>query len=159
MEELTLPASVKQIGNWAFELMGELKTLTILNPACVIPDDEYTVCSGIKDNGGYFTGTIRGYTGSTAEAYAKKYGYTFAAIPEGEAVTGDLDGSGDVSISDAQLALQAYTAAFSGLDTGLTEAQLKSADVNGNGTLNEQDRMILARFLADWGGEYDAYFS
>ncbi|MBQ9905221.1 MAG: leucine-rich repeat protein [Oscillospiraceae bacterium] len=149
VEELTLPASVKQIGNWAFELMGELKTLTILNPACVIPDDEYTVCSGIKDNRGYFTGTIRGYAGSTAEAYAKKYGYTFAAIPEGEAVTGDLDGSGDVSISDAQLALQAYTAAFSGLDTGLTEAQLKSADVNGDGTLTVEDAQLILLYYTE----------
>lgn len=150
IEEMTLPESVKRIGLYAFELMGDLKTLTILNPDCDIPDDEYTICSAIKNNKGVFDGTIRGYAGSTAEKYAEKFGCKFEAIaPAAEAVTGDTDSDGAVSSADAQLALQAYTAAFSGMDSGLTEAQLKAADVNGDNEVSVEDAQLILLYYTE----------
>ncbi len=150
IEEITLPASVKRIGSYAFELMGDLKTLTILNPDCEIPDDEFTICSAIKNNKGVFDGTIRGYAGSTAEKYAEKFGCKFEAIaPSAEAVNGDADGDGAVSSADAQLALQAYTAAFSGMDSGLTEAQLKAADVNGDNEVSVEDAQLILLYYTE----------
>lgn len=51
----------------------EGKSITFLNPTCTIFDDENTLWEGY---------TICGYTGSTAEAYAKKYGRKFVAIDD-----------------------------------------------------------------------------
>lgn len=150
IEEITLPASVKRIGFYAFELMGDLKTLTILNPDCEIPDDEFTICSAIKNNRGVFDGTIRGYAGSTAQKYAEKFGCKFEAIaPAAEADTGDADGDGAVSSADAQLVLQAYTAAFTGMDSGLTEAQLKAADVNGDKEVTVEDAQLILLYYTE----------
>ena len=56
--------------------------MTIINPECVIYDSASTI-SNKKDyfTSEYeFTGTIYGYTGSTAQAYAEKYGRAFAAL-------------------------------------------------------------------------------
>ena len=80
------------------DVKDELKN-TAIQITCLDEDGNVLkrVTSGdggdIEDNEG--DGDDNGDNTPTAEAYAKKYGYTFEAIPEGEAVTGDLDGSGD----------------------------------------------------------------
>ena len=50
-----------------------------------------------------------------------------------------MDGNGAVSIEDVQIALQAYTLRISGKDTGLTDKQIKAADVNADGELSVDD--------------------
>ncbi|MBR3044427.1 MAG: hypothetical protein IKI45_08095, partial [Oscillospiraceae bacterium] len=44
-----------------------------------------------------------------------------------------------VSIADVQLALKAYTMRISGKEMGLTDKQIKAADVNENGELSVDD--------------------
>ena len=79
LRELTVPVSVKQIGSEAFRMSDNLKTLTILNPDCTIESVQNTAFNG--DLPIIRTKTIlRGYKGSTAEAYAEKYGLTFQSI-------------------------------------------------------------------------------
>ena len=91
---VTVPASVTSIGNGAFGFCKNLTDITILNPDCEILDDADTdsrygeSCtisnSSDKDDADnfLFTGTIHGYAGSTAEAYAKKYNRRFEAIAQ-----------------------------------------------------------------------------
>lgn len=79
LRELTVPASVKQIGAEAFRMSDHLKTLTIMNPDC----DIKTVQDSSTDGDLLIipaTTVLRSYKGSTAEAYAEKYGLTFQSI-------------------------------------------------------------------------------
>ena len=79
LKSVVIPESVKEIGENAFgdykgytiprEPRGILKEITILNSSCILGE-------GIVDKGVI----ICGYTGSTAEAYAKKYGNPFKAL-------------------------------------------------------------------------------
>ena len=64
---------------------------------------------------------------------------TLESGTEPDVLRGDTDCNGEVSIEDVQLALQAYTMRVSGKDTGLTDKQLKAADVNENGELSVDD--------------------
>ena len=74
IKEAEIPKSVKRIGASAFEGCSRLESVTIKNASCEIFDSVETL-------GGYpEKTTIRGYVGSTAEAYAKKYGYAFEAL-------------------------------------------------------------------------------
>lgn len=50
-----------------------------------------------------------------------------------------MDGNDEVSVEDAQLALKSYTKRIAGVDMGLTEEQIKAADVNEDGELSVDD--------------------
>ncbi len=99
---ITIPASMTKLENEAFSLCEKLTSVTILSKDCIIGDNYSTL------NDPAMT-VIRGFKGSTAEAYAKKYGYKFEEIPSsgqiGDNVTWSLDldtgelvfsGSGDM---------------------------------------------------------------
>ena len=82
LKEITIPASVKSIGDRAFFNCKNLDSITILNPDCVL-DTNTTICNDMPEyNVTEFKGTIYGYIGSTAEEYAKKWGYNFKRIDE-----------------------------------------------------------------------------
>lgn len=88
LESITLPESVKKVDRMAFANCTALQTVTILNPECEISGR--TTISTEADsaaNKGYFRGTIRGYVGSTAEAYAKKCNYKFEPLDPENIVT------------------------------------------------------------------------
>ena len=96
LEEIVIPEKTESIGSGAFSNCESLKSITILNPGCEIFDEARTISDKVNydynmDTGestitASYSGVIRGYAGSTAEAYAKKYGYTFEALSK-EAVT------------------------------------------------------------------------
>lgn len=71
LANITIPSSVLSIGHWAFSGCYSLTDITFLSPTTTIYDAADTVSD---------TATIHGYTGSTAEAYAKKYGRTFVSL-------------------------------------------------------------------------------
>ena len=73
LDVAVLPETTESVGNHAFYRCESLIYLTVYNVKTEIYDDAETVCS--SDTG--FTGTIVGYSDSTAEKYAKKYGYKF----------------------------------------------------------------------------------
>ena len=81
LASITIPDSVTSIGHEAFSYCSSLTSVTILSKTATIYDSEYTIDDGA---------TIYGYTGSTAEAYATKYGRTFVALDETEEL---IDGS------------------------------------------------------------------
>lgn len=68
LTSITIPDSVTSIEECAFYDCYSLKSITILNKKCEIYDNKNTIPSKAK---------IIGYSGSTAEKYAKKYNRTF----------------------------------------------------------------------------------
>ncbi|MDE6775990.1 MAG: leucine-rich repeat protein, partial [Ruminococcus sp.] len=166
-ESITIPSSVISIGDSAFYMCSGLKSITILNPFCKIYDNAHTICSGtdmVFENadvmpealsrestnfngyyGYYFNGVIRGYSGSTAETYAEKYGYDFESIGEIETILGDANCDGEVSIADATLVLQ-----YCGDKDKyvLTEHGIINADVDGTAGISAMDALKIQEYDA-----------
>ena len=97
LKEITIPASVNSIGTYAFFGCTNLSDITILNTKCEIYDGKYTTPD---------TALIHGYSGSTAQAYAEKFGLIFEAITKivasgtcGDNLTWTLDSEGTLTIS------------------------------------------------------------
>ena len=67
VNEYAVPGSVTSIGEYAFNYCPALASITI-------PDNVTSIGANV------FNGTIHGYEGSTAQAYAKKYGIKFMAL-------------------------------------------------------------------------------
>lgn len=94
-----VPESVNYISATGFAYCGNLSKITILNKDCEIEDSDTAICNSCQSEydeetgawiltDGTYSGTICGYTGSTAEAYAIKYNRKFE-----NAETGDIYGN------------------------------------------------------------------
>ncbi len=134
LTSVKIPESVKSISNNAFYCWN-LKSVTILNPDCIISDDN-AISNGYDNN---FDGTIYGYENSTAQEYAEKHGSKFKIIGQ-EDVAGDMNGDNSVSVADAVL-LQKY---ILGGET-LTKEQFDIADMNSDGFVDSFDMVLLRR--------------
>ena len=95
---ISLPKSVTLVGAGAFSDCSALQLITLLNPACEIHDDSITIsnqCTYDSETGqavsAAYNGVIEGYAGSTAESYAKKYGYTFRIYEEASDIPAPTD--------------------------------------------------------------------
>lgn len=146
LEDITVPASVERIDPYAFYLCSALNTITILNPNCEIADVVETISNTTKA----YDGVIRGYAGSTAQAYADKFGYAFEAITEDPTpfLLGDVDFNGTVDSSDAQMTLGAYLKTVVNNPLGLTDLQILAADIDKNNEITSTDaQYILIYFL------------
>lgn len=66
---------------------------------------------------------------------------------------GDVNDDGVVNNDDLKL-LQRYFAGYN-----VTIANLDNADIDGEDGFTRRDVMILARYLANWGGDYSKYFN
>ena len=83
-----LPLSTVSVGLNAFGGDASLKSLTILNSECAIDDRNSTISNKINSDGSAsYNGSITGYSGSTAERYARKYGYKFVSLGTDPALT------------------------------------------------------------------------
>ena len=92
LTDVNIPESIKYIGTGAFGECSNLKSITINNPECYISGEKSTISnirySDVETDAGYaFYGTIYGYTGSTAQTYAEKYGHNFVSLDEPEVTT------------------------------------------------------------------------
>lgn len=67
ISKIVIPANVTKIEACAFGGKCAVEDVTVLNPNCKIADEEWTLGNNL----------IRGFKGSTAEAYAKKYNQPF----------------------------------------------------------------------------------
>ena len=72
---VTLPVSVSSVGRYAFNDCTAMTFVQVLNPECVLYDYNSTL-------GPTSSVTIYGYSDSTAETYAHKYGYAFSLIED-----------------------------------------------------------------------------
>lgn len=138
-----VPASVKEIGFEGFYNCPNLKSLTILSPDCEIT--QRLVCNGLGEDNvtPYYTGVIRGYTGSTAQKYALDNGYTFIALDEKS--LGDIDGDGYIDSADATQVLIEYSATQTGEASTLDKAV---ADVNYDGFTDSADASAILQYFA-----------
>ena len=147
---VTVPESVSSIGESAFAGCENLAVITIQNPDCVIFDSAYTICNGFDEESGepFFTGVIYGYEGSTAQAFAEKYGYSFEILGEKSDTDhklGDLDGDGVIDSTDASAVLAEYAA----IQTGATPTvETSVGDVNGDGFIDASDASDILQFYA-----------
>lgn len=148
LASVTIPASVEDIGMQAFTNCAALEEVVILNPNAVIFDRATTFGNNYKD----YSGVIKGYDGSTAEDYAKKYGYTFKSLGKApEPVTyklGDVNSDGYINAVDASEVLSYYAKVSTKQEGGLTAQQLKAADTDGNGLINAVDASIILSYYA-----------
>lgn len=117
----------------------------------IIADSPETITNGDEPAFCSYNGVIRGYTGSTAEAFAKKYERKFEAIdgdseaPAPAVSVGDVDCDRKIDVSDAVLLARFLTA---DKDAVITEAGIRHADVNGNGRPDPDDLTVLLCFIA-----------
>ena len=88
LEKVTLPASVCNISGYAFADNSVLKSLTVLNPEAVLMEDDENFSDEYRAKMDFNIlhdspkATLRGYEGSTAQAYAAKYDLAFESLGE-----------------------------------------------------------------------------
>lgn len=133
IENVVLPGTVKKIGNYAFYVCDSLNSITIPASVTEIGKNLARSYSGVS---------IFGYTGSTAESYAKENKYAFFSLSN---TVGDVNEDGVVNLMDA-IALNKYLAGM----ISLTDNQLIAANCNtadGTSNINEDDVTALMRFV------------
>ncbi len=141
LNTVTIPESVTSIGEDAFQACEYMQAFMIKNPDCEIFDDKTTI-SNYGESG--YDGTIYGEVGSTAQAYAEKYGYKFSTIS-----LGDMTGDGAINALDASDILRDYSVqATYGGNHILDGIQCIYADVNGNGSINAIDASLILGYYA-----------
>lgn len=158
LKAVTIPASVENIGMQAFLRCTALEEVVILAPDCKIYDRATT----FANDGEKFSGTIKGYDGSTAEAYANKYGYNFVSLGKPPTL-GDPNGDGVIDAKDASFILAEYSRLSTGENGTFTPAQKSAADVNSDGKTDSKDASRILGYYSylSTGGEEDfnAYLS
>lgn len=84
IKNVVIENGVTSIGNWAFYKCTSLTSITFESPTTEVGDDPLTIPS---------TATIYGYTGSTAETFAKNNGFNFVSL--GDDFYSGFDGDKD----------------------------------------------------------------
>ena len=151
LTSISLPKSITSVGDYAFSCCSVLSEITIMNSKCNIYDGSGTICNNYSSKGS-FKGTICGYDDSTAQAYAKKYGYTFKSMGQdpdniplkavkATGVKGDANGDSKLNVRDAaNIAKYASRNKLSLLPA--------NADYNGDGKVNVRDAAAIAKNMA-----------
>ncbi|MBQ6040864.1 MAG: hypothetical protein IJL32_08850 [Oscillospiraceae bacterium] len=103
----------------------------IFNPGFMFPEGDTVSVS------------ISGLTKSGKPAPVSYQVRFFELQTEPELLPGDLDGDGKVSLHDTRNILKAYTYQMIDLKTGLTERQMRAADVNRNSKLDLRDTHLV----------------
>ena len=159
LKSVTIPKSVEKIGADAFISCNSLGEVCILNPECEIFDSEGTFHNSTSDYG--YTGIIKGYKGSTAEAYANKYDRKFVPVDSGVGLIidhgdihipgiplGDVNFDENVNAVDASMVLAYYAETSSGKEGSFNPEQISAADMDGNGRINAVDASDILAYYA-----------
>ena len=142
LKSVTIPESVNKIEPSAFQSCNSLEKVCILNPKCDISDMNSTFTNGA----GYaYTGIIKGYRDSTAEAYANKYDRIFVPV---DADMGDVNFDGNVNAVDASMVLAYYARVSTNQEGGYNEEQMLAANVNHDGDINAVDASSILAYYA-----------
>ena len=147
-----IPESVTDIGHLALAFCVNLESVKILNPDCVIYDDDSTITNGIDyDNGISLDYTMYGYDNSTAQAYAEKYGINFVSLGQfsaHEISIGDINGDGFIDSVDSSAVLIEYTELSTKNPSTLAEDARERADLNKDGIVDAVDSTIILQYYA-----------
>lgn len=144
-----IPESVTAIYYSSFDRNASLEYFVINNPECAISDGYDTISNIFLSSSSTeprYLGTIIGHAGSTAQAYAEKYGCKFRAIDS--LIFGDVNFDDSVTAADAATALAGYAAyAATGIPT-LIPLQEKLADATGDGSATAADAAKILSYYA-----------
>lgn len=144
VKNAVVPSSVTDIGAYAFYNCPNLKDVYIFSDSAEIDSGAIGWVNGSVFDKGI---TIHGAKGSTAEKYAAEKGMFFHECSEyhkaEEFSLADVNGDGDITASDARLALRAAAK----IET-LTPAQFSAADIIRNSAVNAADARIILRIAA-----------
>ena len=161
LTSVTIPKSVKTIEGYAFYNCPKLASIIIFDPDCEIKGiSAFDRAADYDSEVTAFDGTVYGYDGSTAQAYAEKYGYKFESLGEApsEELTTDVDGNtrgdanldGQVNIADAVLVMQVATNpdkyAQDKSEFSITAQGEINADVDGKAGLTNADALLIQKF-------------
>lgn len=169
-KSLTLPETIETISNSAFYYCDNLTSI-VFPDSLTDFDSIFWFCDnlktfsfskqiqhinktiGYKCEGGMGHGgasdekmdgvTIRGYSGTVAETYAKENGFTFISLGNVENTLGDVNEDGVISILDAT-EIQKYLASLSKLN----ENQIILADFNKDGIISIIDATEIQKYIA-----------
>ena len=149
LRSVTLPESVTDINNAAFQDCVGLTDIYILNSACNIWDywdDEqgYTINNRSEydnETGNmiyYFDGTIHGYEDSTAEDYGQVHHRNFELIP--------VETTPPTTTTTATTTSQMATSSATTLSE---QPQSIAGDLNGDQIVSVADAVLLTRFISE----------
>lgn len=169
---IKLPNSLTFIGSAAFGGC-DISTVTIPDNVTRIDDYTFTNCMSLTEivlpksvtfiGSSAFNGsqklTIRGYSGSYAEEYAKSQKIPFIAIDqetqgsteEPKTLIGDMDGNGELTISDAVILLRGICEMETDEAGEPIRFDPEKADYDGDGILTILDVTKLLTYLAEQG--------
>jgi hypothetical protein len=151
---VTLGSSVDTVITDAFNADRVLTSLVFMgDPAPMLEVSPYSsALSGLPSSGTvYYPEGAQGYDPSAFQAAGLGSGWAFTAVPSGptepevgEPGSGDLDGDGKTTTSEA---LQVARAVISGIGD-LTPAQIAAVDMDGDGALTMSDVVRILRVAA-----------
>lgn len=142
LETVTISNGVKKIGDSVFNNCASLKEVIILEPKCEINE------SGLWDIGSY-NGVVKGYEGSTAQAYAKKTHISFVKLEKERIVSyGDPTGDDKIDSKDATFILVEYSSLATGGESALTAEEKSAADINKDGKIDSKDASTILSYYS-----------
>ncbi len=163
LKTVTIPDSVTHIQSSAFQNCSRLTTVTLPNTIVKIGEYAFQGCDSLADV--YYDGTEdlwntidisvnnRGLDNATMHfvtSDSDSDSDSDSSSTTGSTLSsGDLDGDGTVSITDASTCLNAYANAAAGNANGLTAAQEAAADVDGDGSITIQDASYILQYYAN----------
>lgn len=164
LAEISLPESLKFVGEAAFALCSPLKTVTFPANMETVAANQFIMCTKLETvvfenpdtDIGMLAGTIPektviyGYTGSTAQTYAETFDRSFVSLgfpPAG--MFGDVNRNGEIDTGDASMLLRYI--AESGAGTVTVVIDLKIGDINSSGGIEPADAALLLRYIAECG--------
>ena len=92
------------------------------------------------------TTTSASVTGTTETQESVTTATTETAPPAVEDSRGDINADGEISVADAQLALNAYVKRMAGSETGLTAEQAQATDVNRDKEISVDDAQTILMY-------------
>jgi len=142
---IVVPASMKELNGSAFIQCENLCDFTFTKDIQSISGIGY-VLGGGPGAGGWKIGnienvTIRGYSGTVAESYARDNGFTFISLGKVDRLLGDADGDDSVTILDATV-IQRHLASIP------TAVYIEAAaDADQDGSVTIIDATAIQRWL------------
>lgn len=141
--EVTIPASVTEIAEYAFANNQHLEKVTIPESVTSIGEEAFAESNNL---------IVCCFKNSFAESWAKANEFKVVLLDESP---GDINTDGVVDGRDV-LRLMKYLAGEADPETGeLIEINYNNADVDGSGSIDEKDLLRLVKFLAAEDVELD----
>lgn len=132
IEDVVLPETCTEIGNYGFGQCSQLKSITIPKSVTTIADTAFKGCESL---------VIYCYRDSFALQYAQNNGINYKII---DALLGDADLNGVININDATMAQMHDVKLIE-----LSDLEKKAADVSRDGDVTVRDATLIQMYLAN----------